>query len=437
MRNPSEVFGDDRLPGLLEEAELVRRYRDSGGDTDRLIYLSLGENWSGPPAGLEDALREGVPRYAHGYVLSPYGLPALRERLSNRIAAEHDLPRRPGAHTDYDVAVSQNGTRDAMSDFGRMLRQATAAGASPPAVLVPEPGWDYAGVFEPLGFTVLRYPVSESEGYRPDVETIRRVLHGRRRADPRGTSLLVLNPQHNPTAANWDADTVRAMLRAVEETGSAVLLDDAYFAVHEPDTEPTNALGELLTEAGRTERGSRFPWLAVRTLGKQFHCNGWGVGAMTAHPETLAALARYRHQHAFVSSVPLQAAMAAWLDDPASERCLDRIREEYATRRARVAERLVGELGYAGHPGFPGSCTSYVRLRVPAWLAGDPEPARTYRRRCLDEAGVLLGEGSMTSGSSGADGVLGHVRIYLGVPARELDLALDRIGRAGLGWNRR
>ncbi|GAB3545117.1 N-succinyldiaminopimelate aminotransferase [Actinopolyspora lacussalsi] len=434
MRNPSEVFGSEHLPDRLPDAELIERYRRSGGNPEELIYLSLGESWTGPPTGLREALSGAVPEYAHGYTLSPYGFPALRDVLRRYIVTTHDLLPEPDVRTDYEVAVSSNGTRDAMFDFGRLLCATAGEREGDKIALLPNPGWDYSGVFEPLGFRVLPYDVSEADAYRPDVDSVVRLLDVSRKSCPRAQLLLVLNPQHNPTGADWGDEAVRQLIRAALRNRVALLIDDAFYAVYDPDTVPTNTVGILLAESARSEVGSRFPWLAVRTLGKQFHCNGWGIGALTAHPETLRGLVRQVHHHAYGAAVPLQAAIAGWMADPASVSYLEGLRCDYTAKRTHVARRLVSELGYPEHAGFPGCCTSYVRLRVPERFLCFSDPAAIYRGRCLHDAGVLFGEGSMVPEHYGSDSVSKHVRLYLGPKRFELDSAVDRILDAGLSW---
>lgn len=434
MHSLRDVLDSGRLANPLGDACLIERHRDAGGDPARLIYLSLGETWTQAAPGLVAALSRGLPDLSHGYTLSPYGLPDLRRALAEYIAATHRLPRpsdRPdhsdradhSDQADYEVAVSQGGTRAAMFDFGRLLAR---DGAEPPTVLVPAPGWDYPGVFAPLGCRVRYYTLDAAEGYRPVPGQVATELE---RAAATGRPLLVLNAQHNPTAANWDARTVRALITTALDHRAALLVDDAYYAVHDPDVRPTNTLAILLEEIRRHPRGAT-PWLAVRTLGKQFHCNGWGVGALTAHPGTLEALAAQWHHHSYGSGLPLQAAMARWLRDPACEVYLRAMRGHYAEARRHAAARLTADLGFPRHAFHVGECTSYLRLRVPPRYVDETGGEEGYRHRCLDRAGVLPGTGSMVvSGESHA-----HVRLFLGHPRPILDEALDRLARHGLGW---
>lgn len=412
MQSPDDVLDTGSLPNPLTDARLLAGYPR----LDELIYLSLGETWIPPAAGLIDALSR-IPEYAHGYTLSPYGLPALRRTLQAYVARTHQLPETGG----WEVAVSQSGTRAAMSDFGQLV---LTRHGKPCTALVPDPGWDYAGVFAPLGFAIQRYDLTPERNWQPDPEQIIRALAP-------GT-LLVLNCQHNPTGSEWSPQIVSHLIASAAERHAAILIDDAYYALHAPDRQPTNALRILLDQSDEVSPPSL--WLAVRTMGKQFRSNGWGIGAMTARADTLAALAEIAHQRSYGPAIPLQAAMAIWLQDSAADAYLDQIRRHYADNRSTVTRLLIDALGFPNSTVQPGSCTSYMRFQVPPRFVrnGDEE---SYRRLCL-EAGVLPGRGSMTAlqERSGASGHIPYVRLHLGHPAEILAQAVERLRSAGLGW---
>ncbi|WP_431782527.1 pyridoxal phosphate-dependent aminotransferase [Streptomyces chumphonensis] len=425
MEPTRSVLDSGGLPNDHEDAHHIRRYEAHGGDARDLVYLSLGETWTAVAPGLAATLADQVPVHAHGYTLSPYGLPALREVLRAYIARTHDLP--PSGGTPYDVAVSQSGTRAAMSDFGRLLLRAPRTADATPTALVPTPGWDYRGVLAPLGYRLRSYSLCPDQGWQPDVEEVETLLDGAGR-----DALLVLNPQHNPTGTDWAADRVRGIIGAAVAHRSAVLIDDAYYAIHHPGEPPTNALRILMEEMTPTSA----PWLATRTLGKQFHCNGWGIGALTAAPATLADLARIAQERSYGCALPLQAAMAAWLESDAADTFLHQLREAYATTRGRVADRLHRDLGFPPQAVHPGTCSAYLRFQVPDRFVRDGSEAH-YRRLCV-AAGVLPGAGSMTA-SPGAPAPRArrpsaYVRLFVGQPGHVLDEALDRLTRAGLGW---
>jgi N-succinyldiaminopimelate aminotransferase len=417
----TEVVGDGTLPNHYGDSELLARYERLGGDLDALIYLSLGETWTRAAPALVAELAH-VPSHSHGYVLTPYGLPALQQVLRTYVGQDHRLGAfAPGE--DYEVAVAQNSTRSPMFDFGRLLLEDADGGD--PVLFFPHPGWDYPGVFGGLGYRMHHYAVTAERGWEPDVAAVREALS----SVPGSPKLLVLNPQHNPTGANWSEATVRGLVRAAVETGAAVLLDDAFYGMVDPQVTATSGLRIVLEEM--TTCSGR--WLAVRSLGKQFHCNGWGIGAVTGHPDTMRRMAtHFLHHHAFVSAVPLQAAMAAWLGSPQSRAYLAESTARYAAARRHIAERLRADLGQPLD--FVGDCTPYLRLRVPPAYERCGDAEQRYRWDGTRRAGVLLGAGGMYDpGDSGRE-PHAHVRFYLGHPRPLLDEAVDRLAAAGLGW---
>lgn len=438
MHRLADIVADRGHPTPYEDAALLFEYQDAGHDPADVVYLSLGETWSQAAQGLRDMLVPDLPAYCHGYVLSPYGLPELHRALRAYITADHSLDEAAVLGTDYDVCVSQNSTRNAMFHFGRWLRENTPSSATgPPVAVCSTPGWDYSGVYTALGYETRHFSLDPQTGYQPDPREVAQLLRQARR-DTNGPLLLILNAQHNPTGANWAPDTVRTMIRAALETGADLLVDDAYYAVHNPDIVPTNTLRILLEEVGTLPPARRPRWLAVRSLGKQFHCNGWGIGALTAAPGTLTELlTRLLPQYTYASAIPLQAAMARWLQSPASDAYLARLRDEFAAKRAEVAGRLTGRLGYPESAFFPGESSAYLLMRIPPWYEEDvARGAREdFRRHCLYRCGVLLGEAHMSTPGRPVNDSQGYVRLYLGAPLPSLVEALERMRAAGLVWN--
>jgi N-succinyldiaminopimelate aminotransferase len=85
VQSLDEVLGSDPAPNHYNDAALLKQYQESGADTDALLYLSLGETWTQTAPGLREALAQNLPSYTHGYLLSPYGLPALRTAIQRYI----------------------------------------------------------------------------------------------------------------------------------------------------------------------------------------------------------------------------------------------------------------------------------------------------------------------------------------------------------------
>lgn len=414
-----EVMEGAELPTRFPDPALVAEYRDAGSPAGELIYLGFGETWTQTAPGLVAALAE-LPEHAHGYIISQHGLPRLQRVLGEYVTRTHRLPPRARLGRDYQVAVCQGGTRNAMFDFGRLLLTDRDVGARRPTVVAPMPGWDYAGVFTGLGYQMRYLPLRRRNGHLPDPAELAELLTD-------GAALVVINAQHNPTGMNWPEDTVRALVRVAVARDAAVLLDDAYYGVHDPGARPTSALRVLLDELADAPTRGRRRWLTVRSLGKQFHCNGWGIGAATAHPETLDRLVNeVFYQRGFTSAVPLQEAMASWLTDPAAQRYLDQQGRAFTGKRASVRELLADRLDYPPEAYQLGEFTPYARIELPA---GQRSVAQ-FRRECLAKTGVLVGVDRWDAHPGAGDDPPAF-RLYLGASSGTLHEGLARMAEAG------
>lgn len=414
-----------RLSNPYHDAILRQKY---GGED--FIPLSLGETGNGPPEGLLAALRQ-VAADSHGYTLDPYGLPVLHHTLRSYITAEHGLDAVATLGEDYEVAASEASTRNTMFHFGRLLLEDSQG---TPILVCSSPAWDYAGVFSPLGFEVRTFPVLPEDEYQPSVSRFAEVLGRARRDNADGPLLVAINCQHNPTGANWEAHTVREMIRVAVDAGAALLVDDAYIAVHDAGVMPTSALGILLSELRGVPPHRRPSWVGVRSMGKSFGCNGWGVGATTGPPDVVEALrTRLLPQYSYVSATPLQAAMAAWLEDPASAAYLAHQQRQYTAKRRLVDRALSEDLGYPAGAYSVGTCGAYMLMRIPPWYAGR-HTGLDYREYVVARTRVLLGEAHMSTPGMPLRDSQGYVRLFLGQPHELLSEALERLAKAGFTW---
>jgi aspartate/methionine/tyrosine aminotransferase len=402
-------------PNRLRDTAWLERFLGSGSTYRDPLLLGLGETWRDTPPALVQALAQ-VPASAHGYQLSMYGLPRLRETLKHYVSRTQRLDSHRGA---FEVAVSWDGTRSAMADYAQLVADrrggllvATAVG----------PSWDYAAVLEPLGFRMQYLDVSRS-GWRLDPNAVR-VFAGRAER----TDLLVLNPQHNPTGESWSQATVDSLLDIARHDDSAILVDDAYFGFANLDADRTSAVAQILDDGELAES----TWLAVRSLGKQFHCNGWAIGSITAPPPVLDDLVNdYRTRRAFNTGAVQQHAMACWLEDePAITAYVGAEQQTYDRRRAALLDAL-DEAGFNRQNIVAGQAAPYVLIPIPAAYRGH---SAEYLEAAAVRCGVFM------SSVWPADRPLGgvrpgeddYVRAFLGLDAAELIEAVARLRESGL-----
>ncbi|WNV85804.1 pyridoxal phosphate-dependent aminotransferase [Umezawaea sp. Da 62-37] len=406
-----DLLTDSVAPNRLRDVGWLREYLAAGSPAGDPIVLSLGEPWGGVPDGLLAALRD-VPGHAHGYQMSMYGLPRLRRSLRDYVARTQGLP----SDGRWELAVGWTGTRSAMCDFARHL---AGAGHRPGGtVLVLGPSWDYAGVFAPYGYRVEHLDCLGADGFAVDEAAIR----AWRPADGGDVAVVVVNAQHNPSGHDLAPGVCRALLELALDASAAILVDDAYFGVSDasPPTSASALLHELLGEADPPA-----PWLAVRSLGKQFHCNGWALGAVLAEPAFLDEFVNVtRTHHTYNHGVLLQWAMADWLADTGGVEAFLRAERE-ACRAKR--EYVVGRLRAAGVPDrriVTGPAAPYLSFPV-------PEGDHGHARRCVLEAGVVLSEMWPLARVAERDDS-GYLRLFLGPERAVLAEALDRLDGAGL-----
>jgi N-succinyldiaminopimelate aminotransferase len=298
-----------------------------------------------------------------------------------------------------------------MRDFATGLERGT--------VLAVAPAWDYGGIFEPMGFQTAYVPFDPTERSGPNVE-------GARAAAAMVTgnlAMVVINAQHNPTGANWSPELVAALIEIAIDRKAAILVDDAYYGLCQTVAPVTSALEILLTRlAGEP---SPVPWLGVRSLGKQFRCNGWGLGAIVAEPALLDDLVNdVRPQHTFNYGIHLQWAMAQWLRDRQGvDHYLERQRAETAEKRAAVCDWLPAR---TRDRVIAGPAAPYVLYPVPRGM-----DVTTYLRRAVFECGVVLSD-AWPLARIGETASTGYVRMYLGPDLLTLRTACGRLARAGL-----
>lgn len=427
------LLHDDVLPSRMPDVGLLVGYLKDNRPHGDPICLSFGETWSQVAPGLAARLST-EPTHAHGYQLSLYGLPALRRLARDQIHHDHRLPAGCEPGRDYETAMTWTGTRGAMFDFGRLLRDAAGDDRRTPVVVTAGPSWDYEGVYTALGYRTRYHHLRPERGFQPSADDLHAVLAEVSERPDERLALLVVNAQHNPTAVNWDPAFVTEAVRAAATQGAAILIDDAYYAVHDDDVVPTSALAILLEQLADLPADTS--WLAVRSLGKQFHCNGWGIGTLTASPETLDHLVnRYRLHSCLMYGGNHQHAMARWLADPASTEFLAAQRVTLRHRRKMIGDFLTTRLGYPATAFHLGECSSYLMLAAPTSYAAQPGGVERFRTDCFAATGVLLAPAWPWPFPAATSDALPYLRMFIGPDTETIHCALSRMATAGLRYD--
>jgi N-succinyldiaminopimelate aminotransferase len=419
------LLQDSVLPNHLREVKWLMDFLSSS-DTPP-VFLSLGETWEEIDTSLSSLL-SSPPAYTHGYQLSMYGLPSFRNVLADYIQKDHALEVYERGR-DYEVAVSWTGTRDAMRDFGFLFRDKFAKGPSL-KLLTFAPGFDYKGVFSQLGLETVYLPLNTVD-FSVDIEACERALN----EQPEGTVILALNTQHNPTSVNWDTDTVSRLLATAVARGFGIIIDDAHFGVRESNLQPTSALRILLDTIQATNKKS-YPWLAIRSLGKQFGINGWGIGAVTAVPELLDSLVNdYRAQHVYNYAGVFQYALCEWMRSGNAQKTLERRNGIIFGNKESAALIFQEKFGYPKGNIFAGPCTSFMLFSLPVSYAQRANGSELFVLECLQNTGILLtGAWPKPYNTTRDFPRYDFIRMYCGCSTITLTEALVRLERGGFHY---
>lgn len=424
----SHLFG--QLDAEFEEARWLADYVAAGSVHGPPIVMSIGESWEGPPPELVAAIAR-APRHLHGYLLAQHGLPRLRETLSCQLQADYGVSG--PAWNALRVAVSWAGTRSAMFDFGRLLAR-DATDDRVPVVIAPAPGWDYAGIFEPLGYQTAFLDLDPADGFRPRETDLDRLIGKLARDPARRLALIVINAQHNPTGVDWGESFVTRAVELAADAGAGLLIDDAHHALYRPGGHPTAAV-RLLCERLGPRRTARVPWLATRSLGKEFSCNGWALGSLAGSTRIIDRLTgEFFGQRQYSYSGALQWAMAEWLESGRAAGYLDERRRQLEKKRQLITGLVTDRLGYPADGLHTGPCSPFALLRLPPRYARRADGNREFRRQCFVATGVMLSDAWPLARAAGHRGSLPYARIFLGPPPWILAEAAERMARAGFTY---
>jgi aspartate/methionine/tyrosine aminotransferase len=430
-----KLIKDNIAVNNLPDVEWLLSYINSDCKHGDPILLSIGENWSDVPFELNQLLIK-APSYTHGYLLSMYGLPRLRTILRDYIIKTHNLL--DFNECDFEVGVSWTGTRSAMFDYGRYLIEKTQHfGNTTPLVLATIPGWDYSGIFEPLGYKMRYLHLYPELGFEPSFTEFEDVVQSINRSPNENLAVIIINAQHNPTGVNWNLTFVREVIKKGLSIGANFLIDDAYYSIHDPGIKVTSTLKILLEEFMEKPKYSiKCNWMAVRSLGKQFSCNGWSLGAITAKSETLKILVnKFRVQHQFNCLGMLQYAMADWLENSVSEEYTIQQCNAYQQKKICVKNLITSIYASPNEKYYIGECTSYVLFSIPKIYSKQGKGVSKFIHDCFFHTGVMFSSVMPSSRNVKSPMKLDYVRMFIGVDLTILQEAFKRMKLAGITYD--
>jgi succinyldiaminopimelate transaminase len=334
------------------------------------VDLSVGTPVDPVPQAVRDALASASD--APGYPVT-HGTPRLRE------AAAGWLARRHGVTVDPAVILPVIGTKEFIAGLPALL------GCGPgDAVMHPE----------------LAYPTYDIGVRLAGARAVAADIGGEPELPP-SLRLAWVNSPSNPTGRVLDAGRLRAAVAAARSVGAVLASDECYIELGW-SARPVSVLHPEVS--GGSARGL----LAVHSLSKRSNMAGYRAGFVTGDPELIAELLEIRKHAGMMMPAPVQAAMAAALDD--DEHGTGQ-RARYAARRDRLRAALTGA-GWAIEHSEAGLYLWATRPGDDCWGSV----------QVLAGAGILVAPGEFY-GPAGQQ----HIRVALTATDERIDAAVGRL----------
>jgi len=243
-----------------------------------------------------------------------------------------------------------------------------------------------------LGARVVRFDRRPEDGFRVDVDAVRRALTPR-------TRLVVIANLHNPSSALTDQATLLALGEAAEGVGAKVLVDEVYLDAVFDETPPSCA------RLGPT-------FVATSSLTKVYGLSGLRCGWIACDPPLAHRIWRLNDLFGIIPAHPAERLSVVAFDH--LPRILARSRALLAANRALLDRFLAGRHDLDGHTPRFGTTV------CPALRAGDVERLCTLLRDRYDTT-VVPGRFFELPR---------HIRIGIGGDTAPLAQGLDRLGAA-------
>lgn len=417
---PIKEIISSKYENLIDNTDLIL----TSSNKLQPILLNIGESWSQTPEALINFLSK-APSHVHGYLNSLSGFPFFRNKLYKYIISTHEINE---SHFElFDVFVASHGTKTVMWDFGKLIDRYHPNNKK--LLITTDPGWYYEAVFSSLNFHTEYIKLKPENNFLPKLEDFQNIFQ-KIDSEKDLIKLVVINAQHNPTGNNWDTEFVTKIINISLDNKAYILLDDAYYMVKDPGIKSTSSLSILLEEINkRRDKILNKRWLCVQSLGKQFYCNGWAIGAITASIETLNSLIENAEQYTTPSGGLLQYAMSKWIDSKDAYKFTVDKNKKLKSTKEYIKNVFRKDFGYPSYDIHIGTCTPYIVIAIPPAYVKMQISPREFIREIFKFTGVLFSELYPNKQS------LNYFRIYIGTQFHNIIEALERLKYFNFHYN--
>jgi succinyldiaminopimelate transaminase len=221
-------------------------------------------------------------------------------------------------------------------------------------------------------------------------------------AGPARVKLVWVNSPSNPTGRVLPARHLRKVVESARARGAVVASDECYLTLGW-EASPVSVLHPDVCGT------SRDGVLAVHSLSKRSNLAGYRAGFVTGDPALVADLLAIRKQAGMIMPGPVQAAMAAALDDDAHAR---EQKQRYADRRSVLREAFAAA----------GWTIDHSEAGLYLWVTHPAHDCWSAAELLAAQGGILVAPGELY-GAAGAR----HVRVALTATDERIAAAAQRL----------
>lgn len=262
-------------------------------------------------------------------------------------------------------------------------------------VLVPDPGYPtYSSVTSLVGGKIRTYPLDESKGWQPDLDSLEK-------EDLSRVKLMWTNYPNMPTGAKGSAALFERLVSFALERNILLINDNPYSFIL------NNEYISLLSVRGAIETA-----LELNSLSKSHNMAGWRIGMVAGNSEYIRTILKVKSNMDSGMFLPMQLAAAEALQNP--ESWYDTVNLTYRKRR-RTAESIMKLLDCRFNPDQTGL---FLWGRIPENILS----CEAFVEEILQKGNVFLTPGFIF-GSRGER----YVRISLCATEERLEEARRRI----------
>jgi aspartate aminotransferase len=290
------------------EKSAIRKISDRA--TPRCISLGLGEPDLPTPDFIRQAAIRVIQQEQNGYTLQA-GLPALRQFVASSY---------PHLNLSADEVVITAGSQEALYLALMTLVQPGDE------VLLPNPGFvAYPTITQMAGGRAVYYRLPAEDNFALDIEDFLRAVNEK-------TKVVICTSPSNPTGRAFSRDELRAIARAVEESGSGafIISDEIYRELYYTPECPAS-ISEYYANT-----------IVISGLSKSLSMTGWRLGWICGNKDVISsALILHGYVTTCASTVSQKAALAAWSEEAEAARASHR--ETFRARRDHLLQLLSRE----------------------------------------------------------------------------------------------